>query len=226
MATIGRIFFTFSKLHIIPIAAVRTIARRSFFVSSFPQQHQQLHNKVIKSIDDDVSNRMIHVAWNNGEYSSYPHIFLRDNCPCEKCLHPDTKSRQLDTVLDVDINISAKGVEHSQEHVTITWPDDHKSTFNSNWLEEREFPKTLEDIKPSTLFGLQPILWNSSEMQNNIPTVQYSEVMSNDDVMLRHLENLIKYGVSLVKESPLEEKTVEKISKKMASGVIRGTNYG
>ena len=49
----------------------------------------------IKHVNDDKKKSMIHINWNNGEDSSYPHIFLRDNCQCEQCFHPHALSRKL-----------------------------------------------------------------------------------------------------------------------------------
>ena len=64
--------------------------------------------KLISEIEIDASQKMLNVSWLDGRNSSYPHIFLRDNCQCPKCFHPETKSRQLDIMEKVELDKTPK----------------------------------------------------------------------------------------------------------------------
>lgn len=184
--------------------------------------------RYINSIQENsTKERVLDVNWEDGVSSQYPFVFLRDNCQCPKCFHPDTKSRQIDMFRDPDFNdIVPKNVVHDKDYVTITWLDDHKSTFDRAWLEERKFPETREDVQPTTLHGTQPIPWNNAKLAGKIPVVEYKDLMSSNDVLIHHLENMIQYGLSLVKNAPTVPNQVLEIGKRMSSNMIRITHYG
>lgn len=198
--------------------------RRQLFTSQYVFSKQPQED-FIELIRDDSERSVLEVKWKSGETSSYPHIFLRDNCQCPKCFHPDTKSRQLDTFQDIDMDITAKKIVHNQSHVTITWPDDHESRFEHTWLEHRKFPKIQADVQPTTLYGMKPIPWDASIM-SNIPEVNYNEMVLHDEVVIRHLENLILYGLSIIKEAPTTPNNLLDVGRRMGSNLIRKTHYG
>ena len=118
-------------------------------------------NVNINHISDVEGMRSVRVKWNDDASSDYPHIFLRDNCQCPLCFHPTSKQRKLDLVKLIDINIEAESIKHSSENdqVIIHWPDGHVSEYPGNWLRARMFPKTWADVKPSSLYNIQPVSW-------------------------------------------------------------------
>ena len=58
----------------------------------------------------DSTHRCLEVTWNDGEQTSYPYIWLRDNCQCSACFHPGTMSRRL-LFQNVDFNVMPQNVE-------------------------------------------------------------------------------------------------------------------
>ena len=172
---------------------------------------------------------MLNVSWLDGRNSSYPHIFLRDNCQCPKCFHPVTKSRQLDIVEEVDLDITPQSVSHDKntDTVEVTWPDNHVSKYSAEWLGERIFPEDVESIVDSTgLKDFQQIPWKSVDIVDCLPFVDYQAIISDDEALLKHLENLLTIGLSIIKNAPKDLTALPMMANKMASSIVRKTNYG
>ena len=52
--------------------------------------------------------RHVTIVWDDGRRAEFPSFWLRDNCPCVECLHPQTGERVLDTFgLDPDVRPSS-----------------------------------------------------------------------------------------------------------------------
>lgn len=51
--------------------------------------------KMFKKIEI-VKNRLVLVQSHKDRFSEYPIIWLRDNCQCNECFDPVTKSRKID----------------------------------------------------------------------------------------------------------------------------------
>ena len=172
----------------------------------------------------EIPNKdMLSVTWNNGEQDSFPHIFLRDNCRCPFCYDTVAKQRIFDTVKAADLDIRPKSfwLDDIDSSMHIIWPDGHESMFSSEWLYERRFPKMPADIKPNNF--MKPIHWGS-ELNNDVPSVYFDEVLSDDEVLYSWLETLATYGFCLLKDAPKRSGAIHELSKRFPH--IRKTHYG
>ncbi|XP_077989242.1 gamma-butyrobetaine dioxygenase-like [Glandiceps talaboti] len=163
--------------------------------------------------DDEKELRL---RWNDGYTHEYPYVWLRDCCRCPLCFHSDAKARKV-LIEDLDIDILPSSIELSEDgkSVTVVWPDNHRSIFESDFLRGIEF----KDARPAT----KSKIWGS-ELTNNLPTFQFEDVMSNDNTLLEFLEGLRDIGLILVKNTPTEMGQVEKFGGRVSH--IRVTNYG
>src|SRR5829696_1623559 len=48
--------------------------------------------------DSLVGPSCVAVVWSDGRHSRFHHIWLRDNCPCERCVHQVTKEQTFELV--------------------------------------------------------------------------------------------------------------------------------
>jgi DUF971 family protein len=72
-----------------------------------------------------LSDRSLTLDWGDGTSSDFHHIWLRDNCACAECKHPDAWERVLDNVeLDLEVRPESVAFDKSLE---ITWEDGHKT---------------------------------------------------------------------------------------------------
>ena len=75
-------------------------------------------------VDASARERSILVSWDDGHVSELHWLWLRDNCPCESCRHPQTLERTfyLSTV-PADLSAAEVGLSASGG-LEITWPGD------------------------------------------------------------------------------------------------------
>src|SRR4051794_37605633 len=77
------------------------------------------------------------IAWNDGHQVTVPLLWLRDHCPCSKCLHPETRQRLSDTVAcDAALSVSRINIPAHAAELEIEWSgaDAHVSRFDAAWL--------------------------------------------------------------------------------------------
>jgi len=177
-----------------------------------------------RSITSKSLNDSLQIDWENGTISSYPYIFLRDNCQCEKCFHPSAKQRLFDTAHNVPVDIKPGSVSQTTDAVNLTWEDGHQSSFEYNWLKERMFPDTDADVVSRNYCGLKPKTWGS-ELNGKIPNYDYDSFMKNDETLLSWLETVASTGIALLENAPESGDALSDFSKRLYC-CIRGTHYG
>ena len=214
------------------------------FSAAVPKDVNETNNNNITEIEDNRDDRLLKVTFDNGSEHLYPHIFLRDHCQCSECFHPVTKSRKLNTVETVDLGIhisdvkytdgaeggDRKDAEGSCGKVTVTWPDNHESVFNADWLLSRAFPKDNNTVteQGSTGMGEFPMLpWNKKVIDHQVPFVDYETLTKDDAELKQHLEHLFVYGFSVIRNAPdMDWDVLKNLAKLMCLSIITKTNYG
>ncbi|XP_060695075.1 gamma-butyrobetaine dioxygenase [Hemiscyllium ocellatum] len=175
---------------------------------------------VIEKVEAFDKQRCITVHWDDGNHSQYPYVWLRDNCQCPQCFLSSAKARKL-PIEDLDVNISVEKVISTDSKISVVWPDQHISEFDSNWLKTRSFAQTTRKEIQQKLFLTDQQNWGS-ELQ--IPTASFEEVLDNDEVAYQWLKTLRKIGVMLLKNAPAEKGQVAKLGERI--GYLRLTFYG
>jgi len=150
------------------------------------------------------------VEWDDGQRSEFPAFWLRDNCPCGECVHPQTRERVLDTfALDPDIEPVA--VTAGGGILSVDWSDGHYSEYRMAWL------RTRDSELPA------PSLWDA-DLASALPELEYQEVVSGDDGLLRFTEAVWTTGIAFVRNAPSTEATLRDLARRV--GPIRPTNFG
>jgi len=73
-------------------------------------EHASLSAVTITKTELDATSRRLHVTWNDGEQTSYPYIWLRDNCQSSQSFHASAMTRRL-LFHDIDFNVMPQNVE-------------------------------------------------------------------------------------------------------------------
>ncbi|KAL4736745.1 hypothetical protein BDV11DRAFT_193197 [Aspergillus similis] len=150
--------------------------------------------------------------------------WLRDNCQCDKCVHPNTRQRIVDT-FSIPEDIGVKDISNGPSQVTVTWSDGHVSSYNHYWLAQG-------GRRASTSLGEYPLRFRKWMTYNpkhegnakELPSVSYSEVMANDAGVLKWLERIYDWGFCLVRDTPINPESTEALLRRIAH--IRHTHYG
>ena len=175
------------------------------------------HSTKINSISHNESS--IIIEWTDREKSTFHYLWLRDNCPSD--IHPTARER-LFNIITVSENIKPKSYKINDEgKLEIIWNEgDHSSYFETNWLRQHCY--TLKNKKKY----ISPYkLWDNS-LNNIFKEISFEceEIMSEDECLIRWLEILYQYGISIVKNAPTEKKSGLKLLNRISH--IRETFFG
>nr|XP_054296313.1 gamma-butyrobetaine dioxygenase isoform X2 [Pongo pygmaeus] len=164
--------------------------------------------------------RLMQILWYDEEESLYPAVWLRDNCPCSDCYLDSAKARKL-LVEALDVNIGIKGLTFDRKKVYITWPDEHYSEFQADWLKKRCFSKQARAKLQRELFFPECQYWGS-ELQ--LPTLDFEDVLRYDEHAYKWLSTLKKVGIVRLTGASDKPGEVSKLGKRM--GFLYLTFYG
>ncbi|KFB45216.1 AGAP012477-PA-like protein [Anopheles sinensis] len=162
------------------------------------------------------------------ERFEFPGVWLRDNCQCSECFHRGSSSRVLNwETFDVDrarvIDVRVQEGGHALE---VLWEEGHRSVYELQWLLDRSFREgdTREYLRE--WYRPDPVLWGAERFEAGevLQEFRFQEVLHDDEVLLRWIEALIRYGVVMIKGAPLTEHECRRLAERV--GFIRKTHYG
>ena len=141
----------------------------------------------VTQLEDRLGVEWDHVEWDHGSRAEYHYLWLRDNCPCEECRHPDAWERTLDH-LDLPLDLASAAAEGGDD-VTITWQDGHSTVFSAGWLYDHAYEPSARAKRRQP-----PVLWTAASISNELPESMYREVMETDGGLLGWLQQINRYG--------------------------------
>jgi gamma-butyrobetaine dioxygenase len=168
------------------------------------------------AVDRDDRGLVLH--WSDDPAPAlFHHLWLRDNCACAQCRHPQTWERTLDTFA-VDPDIAPSTVTHDADGVTVCWPDGHVSRFDADWLHSRRYGAG----RPGDEAPAQ-VPWGS-DMQQHLPEIEHADVMADDHELLRFVESAWTHGITFVRHTPSTQEALLALARRV--GHLRETNFG
>lgn len=163
---------------------------------------------------------LMQILWQDGTESFYPAVWLRDNCQCPHCYLDSAKARKF-LVESLDVNIGIKDLSFDRKRVLITWPSEHYSEFEADWLKKRCFSQQAREKLQKELFFPECQYWGS-ELQ--IPTLDFEDVLKNDEHAYKWLSSLKKVGIVRLTGASNRRGEVVKLGKRI--GFLYLTFYG
>jgi gamma-butyrobetaine dioxygenase len=158
-----------------------------------------------------------------GRSLRFPAVWLRDNCPCERCVAPGT-GQKLTDITDIPNGLAITHTEDAGESVAVTFaPDQHTSVFSRSWLADHALDGDgyadrdgrTEDDKD---------LWLPADLgpQTRLPEVSWPQYLGA--ARARALEAVLRLGFVLLRDVPAEPGAVLEVA--ASFGFVRETNYG
>ncbi|KAI5762315.1 unnamed protein product [Gulo gulo] len=163
---------------------------------------------------------LMQVFWQDGAESLYPAVWLRDNCQCPDCYLDSAKARKL-LIEALDVNIGIQGLTFDRKKVCITWPNEHYSEFEADWLKKRCFSQQAREKLQRELFLPECQYWGA-ELQ--LPTLDFEDVLKNDEHAYKWLSTLKKVGIVRLTGASDKRGQVLKLGKRI--GFLYLTFYG
>ena len=163
----------------------------------------------------ELGETSIRVAWDADGDSEYHYIWLRDNCRCLQCRHPETKERTFD-LLGVPEDIRALSAETAADgSLHVIWENGgHTSTYEATWLLQHCYSRRRAG--PSAR-----VLWDAALV---MPTFTHDDVMGDDAALLSYLRALRSHGVCMMHGVPVQERQALRVAERI--GLPRRSNFG
>ena len=163
------------------------------------------------------SARWVEVVWADGASARFHHVWLRDNCACDLCVHPITKEQTFELVSSPATN-PARCVGVAEGALDVEWSaDGHRSRYHPGWLRAHRYDGELAGPHE------EQVVWDGST-PGVPPTFDGPDVLTDDDALLEWLVALRAYGVSRLRGVPTEPDVVGTVAERV--GIVRETNFG
>ncbi|KIO76154.1 hypothetical protein TH53_16630 [Pedobacter lusitanus] len=164
------------------------------------------------------------VYWENGEISSYPYLYLRDNCPSPSTIHSNGQKLIETSAINPAIKPENTELRNGSE-VLISWDGEaHQSLFSADWLYNHRLSKAaIAERRQEGHLSAPLILWDET-LNNNLPAGDYNAISASDEALCSWLENIRKYGFAVLRNVPAQPGMILKVVELF--GYIRETNYG
>ncbi|KAE8372066.1 trimethyllysine dioxygenase TmlH [Aspergillus bertholletiae] len=154
--------------------------------------------------------------------SQFGRFWLRDNCQCSKCVHPDTRQRSVDT-FSIPPNVTPKNITYEGDIAKVQWSDGHQGVYPVDWLKAHVPIKSriVDNTRPNKKMRKFMAHKTSS---TSYPTVLYEDVMSNDEGLCEWLHKIYLHGFCFVKGVPVDPESTKTLLERIS--FIRHTHYG
>lgn len=160
---------------------------------------------------------LVEVTWSDDSSSIFHPLWLRDNCRCESCGDPAIGYRKL-RLTELDLNCQPKTIQASPTQLDIIWRDGHQSCFTAAWLQAHAYDNMSRRLKV-----FKPQLW-SEAFRRSPPRVDYAELVEDDAILLRVLQQVRDHGLGLIRNAPTKAGIAEALT--LRFGYPQESNFG
>ena len=166
----------------------------------------------------DIEEGVVRILWSDGRRSRFHLAWLRDNCPCAICSHPETMELTHDqTLVADDVEASIASIVNGALH--ITWRVHlHKSAYDPAWLRAHDYSDAERERRRA-----RATAWRRP-MATHMPTFSYRDVMSDDGALLEWLRAVRDTGLAMLRSVPTRRGEVGRVAKRVA--FVQQTNFG
>ena len=150
--------------------------------------------------------------------TKFNYLWLRDNCRCDKCIHPSSQQKLHSSgqIFKLFGKTKPQSIQRKGDKIVILWPDGHESVFDLEWLKTHH---STANIKPL----VEPIIWDKKSFTKINRKIDYSEFQTIEGFQAV-LKQLRDYGLCFLENVPTENDQVEKVAQEF--GTIKDTFYG
>ena len=164
----------------------------------------------------------VDITWPNGDRSRHLYYWLRENCHCPRCTHPQAWERLAD-FLAIPLDIAPASIGAGAQGLHIRWPDHEApcdgSFFSWAWLDAHRMERSARLQRKQI-----PYSWSVAEWSKQAISVDFDGVMTSDPGLLELLEHVDEKGVALVTGVPPEDLVVLKLAARIA--LIESSHFG
>jgi gamma-butyrobetaine dioxygenase len=156
------------------------------------------------------------IFWADGGRSTWPAIWLRDQCRCGQCRHPS--GQRLFEIGDLPEHPEIGAATLGDGAIRLAWRDGHASEFDTAWLAAHDLSEEARAAR-----ARQPRRWGK-EIGNAQPEGDWPTIARDAAAELRWLEAYHAHGFGLLRNVPVQPGQVAAVGDHL--GFVRTTNYG
>jgi gamma-butyrobetaine dioxygenase len=149
---------------------------------------------------------------------SYPAVWLRDNCPCERC-RDSHSGQKLISARDLPADLSVESVDELAGTVVVRFSGGHVATFRADWLLEQAAPPEGDGRCEA-----DKQLWRAADFPSGMPIWDWAAYASDTSLRLHALEQVARLGFAILRGVPTTDGAVLDVVRTF--GYVRETNYG
>ena len=180
---------------------------------------RRLATAAVSKVNKDEKSILVNWSKEKDSWSKFHFDWLRDNCPCTECKHPEYDQRLLTTLEDpMPANVDIDGTDDAVE---VEWRDGHRSQYPYSWLLANSY--CHNNVTKETSNKRKITLWDRNSMVDP-PEVNYNDIMTDDKRMLTMLRNLYRYGFCFIMDTPPTKESMLDAANKV--GPIQTSYYG
>ncbi|MBS4076053.1 TauD/TfdA family dioxygenase [Ameyamaea chiangmaiensis] len=148
-------------------------------------------------------------------------FWLRDNCPCARCVLPLTRE-QVFEIIDAPDELTPSDVHCDDAgRLDVVWSDGHHSRYLPGWLRAHATDATSRAERRAQ--HPRSIIWGA-EHADRLQTFDHDALMTDDVALLAWLESLRDTGMTLVRGVPDQAEALLGPAHRISH--IRETNFG
>ena len=153
-------------------------------------------------------------------------LYLRDACPCSRCVDPSTSQKLFESAtIPLDIEVESYQIL-PDGCVEIVWKNDapgyrkHKSTFPPEFFANHSRTRHSQ-ISPT--FPCR-VSWDCAKLTDHARSVTFDEFLNSERALHGSLNQLHRFGIVFLHSIPLDPSAIERIAARI--GPLRNTFYG
>jgi len=166
------------------------------------------------------TDEAVSLHWSDGREDRCSVLWLRDNCACARCRHPQTYERTHLFVDHAPPKIVAAGLDGDGglEIGFGSGEQSHRSRYTAAWLRSHGASGTEPIQTPP-----DPQLWGAN-LTGQLATIDHHDYMTSGTALRDWIHALQRHGIVLMRGIPQEPGQLRGITRRI--GPVRGSNFG
>jgi gamma-butyrobetaine dioxygenase len=161
------------------------------------------------------------VMWDDGRRSRFHVLWLRDNCACPHCRHPQALERTFTFIDHAVPAITWATLEANAEELEVSFhagKENHVSRYTKGWLRAHDVSELEARARQA-----MPLLWDAG-MSDRLPCVDYADYMGTKAGLRAWIEAIKTHGIVLLRGVPQESGRLLAVAHRI--GPVRASNFG
>lgn len=172
----------------------------------------------VRDIAQDAQALTLH--WDDGRVSRFDALWLRDNCACPSCRHPQAMERLymfIDHAPPHITQVAQTTAEVLEVHFS-QGAEHHVSRFQIAWLRQHCYSSAARKEAQATR-----ALWDA-DLNGAVPTVDFGAFMETEEGLRAWIGAIRSHGIVLLQGVPQEPGKLLDVARRI--GPVRHTNFG